>query len=189
MGYAYADGEGGSRDDAVFDQRRRDRAERIPSDRRRSCYLAPYTQASKTIDGEVRKIRVLTADNAAEQARLTELQSLTASKLAELAETIALRRQNKEREALAIVLTDRGKNLMDEIRRVSGEMNDEETSLLTTRNERAKATAEFASHAMIFGGLAVIVLVSIVGLITQRSITGPLSMFVQFASRGWERET
>src|SRR6201999_2729 len=99
-----------------------------------------------------------------------------ANKLAELAETIALRRQGKDHAALDVVLTDRGKNFMDDIRRTISEMDQEETSLLQDRGDKAKATAQFSSRVMIVGGLMVVVLVSIVGILIQRSITGPLNL-------------
>jgi methyl-accepting chemotaxis protein len=146
-------------------------------------YLEPYTAAIKVIDGNISQLRQLTVDNPRQQTRIGALQQLVASKLAELAETIALRRQRGERAAVEVVLTDRGKKTMDDIRRVIGEMDGEEAALLKDRAERAKATAEFSSRAMIIGGLLVIVLVSVVGLLVQRSITGPLTTFMQFVER------
>jgi methyl-accepting chemotaxis protein len=146
-------------------------------------YLEPYTEALRVVDGNVQKLRELTADNPRQQARIATLQPVIANKLGELAETIDLRRQRGEKAAVEVVLTDRGKNAMDDIRRVIGEMDVEESSLLKDRDQQAKATAKFASNAMIVGGLVVIVLVSIVGLLIQRSITGPLSAFMQFVGR------
>jgi methyl-accepting chemotaxis protein len=146
-------------------------------------YLAPYTEALRVVDSDVRKLRELTPDNPRQQMRIAALQPLIASKLAELAETIALRRQRGEKAAVEVVLTDRGKNAMDDIRRLAGEMDDEESSLLRDRDMQATATAKFASNVMIFGGLAVIALVSIVGILIQRSITGPLTTFMQFVGR------
>ena len=46
---------------------------------------------------------------------------------------------------------------MDEIRRIIGEMDEEENELLRQRDQRAKATARFATSAMIFGGILVLV--------------------------------
>jgi methyl-accepting chemotaxis protein len=146
-------------------------------------YLEPYDQGLKVIDGDIQELREFTADNPRQQARIAALQPVAASKLAELAETIALRRQGKERAALEIVLTDRGKNYMDGIRRLIGEMDQEENTLLQERAERAKATAHFSSMAMIVGGVMILVLVSIVGVLIQRSITGPLRTFMQFVGR------
>jgi methyl-accepting chemotaxis protein len=146
-------------------------------------YLEPYQAALKTIDGTVQNLRELTADNRDHQKRLVALQSLTAAKLAELAETIALRRLHGERAAVQVVLTDKGKNVMDEIRKLIGTMDEEESELLRQRDLRAKSTARFATSAMIFGGLLLLVLVSTVGVLIQRSITLPLAAFMQFVAR------
>lgn len=146
-------------------------------------YLEPYNQALQTIPGEIQQLRQLTSDNPSQQARITTLQPLVANKLAELAETIGLRRQGKQQAALEVVLTNRGKNVMDDIRRVIADMNQEEVGLLEERAQATVATAEFASRTMIVGGLVVLVLVSIVGVMIQRSITQPLNSFMQFVGR------
>jgi methyl-accepting chemotaxis protein len=146
-------------------------------------YLDPHTQALKVISNDIQQLHDLTSDNPKQQARIATLQTAAENKLTELAKTIALRRQGKEHAALEEILTDRGKNLMDDIRRVVGEMDQEETGLLQERAQRARATAEFSSRAMVLGGLVVLVLVSFVGLLIQRSITGPLNTFMQFVGR------
>src|SRR5437660_6114091 len=56
-------------------------------------YLEPYQSAIKTIDRHIQDLRELTSDNRNQQKRLATMQPLVAGKLAELAETIALRRQ------------------------------------------------------------------------------------------------
>jgi methyl-accepting chemotaxis protein len=146
-------------------------------------YLEPYTAATRTVDAHLQDLRELTADNRAQQNRIATLQPLITGKMAELAETIALRRQHGEKAAVQVILTDKGKNLMDDIRRVVGAMDDEECNLMKRRDLDAKATARFATLAMLIGGLLVVVLVSIVGLLIQRSITGPLGVFMQFVAR------
>ena len=109
---------------------------------------------------------------------------MVASKLSELAETIALRRQKGEHAAVEVVLTDRGKNAMDEARRIMGEMTANEDGLLAQRDQAAKATAAFARSTMIFGGLTILLLVSVAGFVAfQRSITLPLAEFMQFVGR------
>jgi methyl-accepting chemotaxis protein len=146
-------------------------------------YLARYYDGAKLVSGFVRDLRELTVDNPSEQKRIAALEPLAASKLAELEETIAVRRQSGERAAVQVVLTDKGKKAMDEIRRVADEMNGAEDALLRQRDQVAKATAHTAMSVMVFGGLLVLVVVSIAGSLIQRSITRPLRDFMQFASR------
>jgi methyl-accepting chemotaxis protein len=146
-------------------------------------YLEPYSNAVKVLDGYIQDLRQLTADNQNQQKRLTTLQSLVSTKLTELAETIALRRRNGERAAVEVVLTEKGKVLMDNIRRVIGEMEGEENALLTQRDQRAKETARFALGVMVFGGLLALLLVAGAAIVIQRSITRPLTAFMQFVGR------
>jgi methyl-accepting chemotaxis protein len=146
-------------------------------------YLARYYEGAKLISGFIRDLRELTVDDSSQQKHVATLEPLAASKLAELAETIAIRRRSGERAAVQLVLTDKGKDTMDEIRRVVDEMNGAEDALLRQRDQVAKETARTAMSAMLFGGLLVLVVVSIAGSLIQRSITRPLRDFTQLANR------
>ena len=70
----------------------------------RDEYLAPYNDALNSIPPLLRDLDTLS------------LNTLVSEKLAELKATIDLRRANRFQDALAVVETDRGKALMDEIR-------------------------------------------------------------------------
>ncbi len=146
-------------------------------------YLDPYTAAIPAIDTELRTLEELTADNPAQQRRLETLRPLVAGKMGELAETVALRKERGEAAAVALVVTDRGKNIMDDIRRVLGEMDREESKLLADRDVRSKATARFATLVLALGSIAVLILVGTIGTLVQRSITRPLGAFMQFSGR------
>ena len=146
-------------------------------------YLEPYSTAIREIDRSVQDLKELAADQPAQLRRIDRIQTLIANKLAELAETISLRRQKGERAAVEMVLTDRGKNVMDDMRRVMGEMHNSANELLKQRDENVRSTANFATTAMILGGLAVVTLVLTVGLLICFSITRPLGVFMQFANR------
>jgi methyl-accepting chemotaxis protein len=146
-------------------------------------YLEPYTSAVKVIDRYLEDLRELTSDNRNQQNRFVRSPSLIAGKLAELGKTIALRRERGEHAAVEEVLTDRGKNLMDEIRQITAEMDEEENELLRQRDQKVKATSRFAISVTILGVLMVVVLVPAAGVITQRSITRPLADFMQFVGR------
>jgi methyl-accepting chemotaxis protein len=146
-------------------------------------YLAPYSAAIKVLDRQAQALRELTSDNGTQQKRIAALQPLLTDKLAELAETVALRRQKGERAAVEVVLKDTGKKAMDEIRGIIGEMDDAESELLKQRDLSAKATAHFAIVSILYGGVVVVILVLITGVLIQRSITLPLAQFMQFVAR------
>lgn len=99
----------------------------------RDAYLVPYETALVKIPREIELLTQLTHDNELQQENLRHLREVTARKLAELAETIRLRREQGTAAALAVVLTDRGKLTMDEIRTILGNMQREEQRLLAIR--------------------------------------------------------
>src|SRR3984957_14308494 len=146
-------------------------------------YFRPYPAGTRSIDRYVQNLRSLTSDNPSQQSRLATLQPVIADKLAELAQTIDLRRQNNEAGALQIVLTNRGKSYMEDIRRIIGDMDNEEVSLLATRTQRANDTATFASEAIVFGTVISLLLIFVIAVVIQRSIVGPLNSFMDLARR------
>ncbi len=81
----------------------------------RTSYLRPYTSATRQIGPHVAGVARLTSDNPTQQRRLPPLRALVATKLAELARTIALRRAGQTGTAVAVVLSDQGKATMDRI--------------------------------------------------------------------------
>ncbi|MBS0445047.1 MAG: response regulator [Proteobacteria bacterium] len=127
-------------------------------------YLTPYVDAQALIGPRLQAVRKLTADSPQQQQRLDMLDKLSADKMDELAQTVALHRAGKDREAMAVVETDRGKALMDQIRAVVGEMEREERGLLARRDaEWRDATA--TSTRITWGGSAVLVFLIAAGAV------------------------
>jgi signal transduction histidine kinase/CheY-like chemotaxis protein/CHASE3 domain sensor protein len=79
-------------------------------------YLAPYNTALDAIPGKLDNIGILTGGNPGQTQRLDTLRQRVTAKLAELTDTIAVRRAQGLDAALAIVNSDRGKLEMDAIR-------------------------------------------------------------------------
>jgi methyl-accepting chemotaxis protein len=144
-------------------------------------YLDPYNGAIGQIGGKLQSLKDLTAGEPSQQQRIDKIEPLIAGKLAELAKTILLRRKKGPGAAIDEILTDKGKDLMDNARSVAGEMDSSANELLKLRDQSARSTAAFAKNAMIFGGLLVLVLVFTVGMVIRSSITGPLGVFMKFA--------
>ena len=97
-------------------------------------YLSDYQNAVGRIAPQIDNVARLTADNPRQQARVARLRALSQAKLHELAQTISLFQSGKRDDAKALVLSDEGLYLMNDIRKLSGEMVDEETSLAATRS-------------------------------------------------------
>jgi methyl-accepting chemotaxis protein len=146
-------------------------------------YLEPYQVAVKQVDREIESLKELTGDNRNQQKRIASLEVSIASKLAELKETIELRRTKGFAAAEQVVISDRGKRSMDELRQTLAEMADEEHELLKQRDQQAKAKAGYTTSVIVFGSLLSVVLVTIAGLTIQRSITHPLRIFMQCVER------
>jgi PAS domain S-box-containing protein len=91
-------------------------------------YLEPYDQAVQAIPGQLAKVRSLFVTRQGETAQVTRLNDLVGQKLAELYQTIELYRTHGSASALALVLSDRGKWSMDEIRALCAEIQRSENS-------------------------------------------------------------
>jgi len=126
-------------------------------------YLAPYRAALSQIAGNQAKLRGLTADNPEQLARLSALDRATAAKLTELRETIELLRPRKFEQTLRVFRMDRGEKAMEDVRRISGDVQQEEYRLLTERS--AKAEAQILRTRRI-GGLGFCVVLALLILAT-----------------------
>ena len=95
-----------------------------------STYLNPYEAARLRLERELESLVELTAGDPSQQRRVAELRPLTTAKLAELEQTIELRKSGKLDTALSIVNSGQGKKLMVEIRGLIAQMEEEENSRL-----------------------------------------------------------
>ncbi len=146
-------------------------------------YLEPFHAGLKAVDTDLQRLRQLTSDNPAQQARLDRLEPLLKAKIAELQETIDLRRDVSFDAALAAVLTDKGKEVMDKFRSVSREMEKEELRLLAERNRAADKSSEFAKSSNIVGILAALALTVFIAFILIRSILASIHLAIEVAEQ------
>jgi len=100
-------------------------------------YLEPYRQALTTVPAALDTLTSVTATRRLDQAQRVEaLKPLVKEKLDELQRTIALRQNHHPDAALAIVLTDRGKAVMDQIREKCAEIQRVDSDRLTRARQR-----------------------------------------------------
>src|SRR2546425_3047007 len=137
-------------------------------------FLEPYNAAIQNIDADLKDVRKLTADNPNQQRRLDALEPLVAAKLAELKETIDLRKQKGFEAALAVVQTERGKKIMDDVRRSIDAMKSEENQLLEQRSQGAEATARSTLLTIVAGKLPAVVVVGPVGVFLTPRVVSPI---------------
>ncbi|MFZ1010143.1 MAG: CHASE3 domain-containing protein, partial [Candidatus Sulfotelmatobacter sp.] len=137
-------------------------------------YLEPYQGARGVVDQKQKSLRELTADNPTQQQRLTALEPLVNNKFDELQATIDLRRTKGFGSAAQEVLTDKGKNAMDSIRKLVGEMREEETVLLARRSGEEKTRAHRTEMTIVVGSLCAFTLLTLAGVFLTRNIAVPL---------------
>ena len=96
-------------------------------------YLEPYNQTGQKIDGTLVQLRLLLADNPQQLENFNKLQGLINEKYSLLQKAVELRRTQNLDSVREQLTKDRGKNLMNQIRSLIGEMKDNEKSLLVER--------------------------------------------------------
>ena len=96
-------------------------------------YLKSYDSAITQLDSHINDLAQLTADNPRQQAHIVALRQLSHDKLNEMAQTVALYLAGKPDQALSLVNSDLGLEIMDRLRSELGQMQDEETRLETAR--------------------------------------------------------
>ena len=147
------------------------------------AYLEPYAQGTADATSDVVRLGTLVADNAAQQQHIAPLRALTAAKLAVLQETIDLRRTKGFDAALALVRTDRGKQAMDQIRALVGEMKSAELLLLQARRQATDSSTATVKLAILLGTLLSIISLVVAGLWLTRSIARPIGAVTTLAER------
>ncbi|HEY3495990.1 MAG TPA: CHASE3 domain-containing protein, partial [Polyangiaceae bacterium] len=85
-------------------------------------YLEPFRQAERALPQELEQTRQSLADDPVQARRLRSVERLATDKFAELRETIELYGSGRVNQALTLVRTDRGRDVMDGIRRAAAEM-------------------------------------------------------------------
>ena len=112
-------------------------------------YLGPYDKARAEGPDRLLHLRKLTADNTDQQARLNRIETLMGQKFTELGETIAYNTAGNHARALALVRSDKGKELMETIRAEASSMLDAEGALLVERQRSANRLMVWALAACI----------------------------------------
>ena len=135
-------------------------------------YLEPYRDAGAVIDGQTRRLRELTADDRAQQQRLESVVALVTDRLAILRAVIELRKDQGFAAAQGEILAGKGKQFHDRIRRLIGQMEDTETSLLKEREQLTRRSSTIAEWVIIGGGVLACGLVALALWAIRRDFAG-----------------
>ncbi len=103
-----------------------------------TSYLAPYFVATRSSAQEFAALKRLTIDNPPQQARLDALKPLLDARLEMLARKVALTREKRPADALALLKSGRGKRLFDAIDTRIAAIAATELALLDQREATAR---------------------------------------------------
>ncbi|HUD53317.1 CHASE3 domain-containing protein [Parvibaculum sp.] len=135
----------------------------------RPAYLAPYQGASKRAAEDFALLTELTEDNPRQQKRTAELQSLMHKRFDLLEQAIRLHDSN--REISTFITSGSGKAVMDEIRRIVGEITSEEEALLSVRSQSARDLEQRTTTVTLIGSaLAIIFLLGSSALLLRSNV-------------------
>ncbi|MBD1924254.1 CHASE3 domain-containing protein [Microcoleus sp. FACHB-831] len=137
----------------------------------KNYYLEPYEVAVENVERQIDELRKLTADNPKHQQQIDILVPLIAAKSSELKQTIELRSTKGFEAALQVVLSDRGKSLMDNIRYTIREMENEEARLLNQRAAIAQTSARNTIVIVSAGIILTFVILALVYYLIYREMT------------------
>ena len=137
-------------------------------------YLRPYLGVQQSVDERLGRLLKLTADNPRQQQRLQSLAQAIHQRFAGMQEVIDIRRSKGFDAALRLVLTDKGREDMETLRRTLKEATDEEYGLLSARSYEEQQLARRTESTIIIGTLGAFLLMVIAGFYLWRSLAGPV---------------
>jgi len=149
--------------------------------------LEPYKAGQAAFGAHLDKARALTSDNPAQQERLAKLDAAKQAWLAGALEpVIAMRRAVAQGTAaiepvLALEKEGRGKQGMDAMRALLGEIGQAETVLLAQRSEAAAALQARTHWTLLGGGAAALILAALIAWWLARNISVPLRSAIDVA--------
>jgi PAS domain S-box-containing protein len=130
-------------------------------------FLEQYETIPEKLQASLRRLQELTADDAFQQERLKELKPLIQKKLENLQTSIELRKQPGTALTYQELLTEQGKKMTDQIRRLTGEVQQKEGTLLIERAARSQVSARTVVSLIALGSLLSLLTVSVSLLIVN----------------------
>ncbi len=139
-------------------------------------FLEPFNAGEKNYKLAFDEVVKLTSDNAVQQKRLTELDALVKGWMTEVAtkEISLMQDPATVEQARAMEIGGAGKKWMDGIRAKVAEISADEAGLLIARAKAGADAADTARMTIILGAVAMLVAVSALLFLLQKSLVAPL---------------
>jgi len=147
------------------------------------AYLAPNTAAHAKLTPALAKLSALTANDADQAPLIATLQETITSKMAEMDETIKLRRAQGFEPAAALVNSGKGKDLMDTIEHVLTTVRTDEDTNAQAAQKQVTDSIDALTLTMEVGAPIAFLLMLAVGIFSARSISEPLRVLTTASQR------
>jgi CHASE3 domain sensor protein len=134
-------------------------------------YLDIYRETLAHVGMLLDAAQAATVDSPSRERSLAAIRQPIATKLDELRHTIELRRDAGLEAAIKVVATNEGKRAMDQVRSVIDELDRQEEARLQRRTAEAQASAARTLAVILWGGIAAVVLVGLVGWLVTRALS------------------
>jgi CHASE3 domain sensor protein len=133
----------------------------------RPDYFSLHDTAMAAINNSIQHLKILFRGNPVQETNLAELQSLVTRRLGPNPDTVAFAKTNSV-GTVAVILTDAGRDTMNQIRSVLFRMREQQTDLLVTRQQTAEARFLFDQTAsLVLVGVTAIALIAVVAILLR----------------------
>jgi len=139
-------------------------------------YLEPYETAKREIGSGLQDLQDLTADDPEQQEKLEQVRRLVTQRIQFSKQAIDLRRSKGIEAATSLVNTDRGRKIMDSLRRAVIELETAERTLLKQRMDQTDTSSQrttllFSILSFLVFGFMVLVFVTLYHHFNRRKHT------------------
>ncbi|MBB5755014.1 sensor histidine kinase [Prosthecomicrobium pneumaticum] len=131
-------------------------------------YLDTYAAAIDLVMPRLERLRILVSGNAVQAPLVERLGPFVEDKVRELREVVALHQAGRTDDALAVVRSDLGQNLMTSISELAGQIRSNEEAGLVRQNQQAAGTNRLLLFVNLAGAVAIAVLAALSILLIRR---------------------
>lgn len=124
-----------------------------------TTYLQPYLRSLGLIDERLSLVKEAVANDSAQRRILSDIAGITRQKLAELHDTVEMRKAGNVDAAMAVVRTDSGKEAMDRLRDLVGDLYARQMDELREGKEAWAAAAATSTYYSWGGSALLLVLI------------------------------
>jgi CheY-like chemotaxis protein/signal transduction histidine kinase/CHASE3 domain sensor protein len=147
-------------------------------------FQTTFETAALDINQEFGALRTFTADSPREQERLDKLQPAVALRLNELQKLMGLNAPAPlDKQTRISIIVQEGQQKSDEIHDLAAQMENEERSLLATRQNASAKASSWTMATVTYGTVLAFFVVGGIGLLITRSILGSLQILREGAAK------